>query len=419
MKKSKIFLYLLSFALLSGCSKYESVEHVNVINNVSSSVIPLAEALDNLEEVSYSIYGKTKSVIKDVKVTSFGGIKTKSGQSLPDTTLYIVNYGENDGFAVLSAQRKMSTSVFCITENGKISVADLNEAYDKISRNSIVESSDTDEFESPGEEFVPMLIVSSAINQMYYDSDDSIQEPTTKSGYYYTHQKYGPFLETKWGQRKPFNTFRSDNAPTGCVATATAQILQFIKRGNPDNMNFSWEKLATVRNVKTPDYYGSSAAQKEASRFLEYIGLKQNCRIKYSANSSSGNSYGAKRTLKNFGYPTVKRYVGFNNNDQIRVRNSLSIGLPVYVDGNSGKNGHAWVIDGMWVRSKYQDSKFVKTESMYHVNWGWYGISDGYYEYGVFSKNSRVCIENGVDSGDIATDDFNYTWDFHTVIYSF
>ena len=91
MKKSKIFLYLLSFALLSGCSKYESVEHVNVINNVSSSVIPLAEALDNLEEVSYSIYGKTKSVIKDVKVTSFGGIKTKSGQSLPDTTLYIVN----------------------------------------------------------------------------------------------------------------------------------------------------------------------------------------------------------------------------------------------------------------------------------------------------------------------------------------
>ena len=73
----------------------------------------------------------------------------------------------------------------------------------------------------------------------------------------------------------------------------------------------------------------------------------------------------------------------------------------------------------MWVRSKYQDSKFVKTESMYHVNWGWYGISDGYYEYGVFSKNSRVCIENGVDSGDIATDDFNYTWDFHTVIYSF
>lgn len=416
----KIFLVPCLLTLfLHGCSKQFPGGDYNMTND--SSVIPIEDALETLEEFSSSIYGETKTRTRDFSVAVFGGIQTKSGKSLPDTSLYIVNYGNDCGFAILAAQQQMSSKVFCLTESGKIDANDFNEAYNELLQSNNISNINNDDsmFYDTGEQFLPMLLISAAINQMEHEDINVDSTVQTKSGYYYTHQKYGPLTKTKWRQRSPFNNFRTDNAPAGCVAIATAQILQCIKYGNPDNMNFSWDKLATVCNTDNPAYPGTAEAQKEASRLAEYLGLHKNCRIKYGVNGSSGNSYGAKRALQNFGYPTVKRYIGFNDADQRRVRECLFLGKPVYVDGNSGNSGHAWVIDGMWVRTLYADSQFVRTDTMYHVNWGWNGQADGYYDYGVFSTTARKAIEHGIDSGSTISGDFNYTWDFHTVIYSF
>lgn len=96
-----------------------------------STTIPVEEALSSLDQLMGELYGKTRSA-SSYAVDVFGGVKTTSGEAeLPDTSLYIVNFGDKEGYAVLSAQSKVKTNVFCITESGFITPEDI--------RNAIVE----------------------------------------------------------------------------------------------------------------------------------------------------------------------------------------------------------------------------------------------------------------------------------------
>ncbi len=419
MKKSLWFLTLLC---LIACERQPAIP-AEPIGQQASKTIPLENALQELEDLLGDLYGNTKAH-KDFSVEVFGGTSTKGAESIPDTLLYLVNFADNEGFSVLAAQEQIRTPVFCITESGNLSEQNLADALDYIltqtsATKSDSEASSDEEFSAVGEACVPILIVSSALAQMDGEYRDDDLEDETKADRYETVEKYGPYLYTKWHQDSPFNDFRSDNAPAGCVAVATAQILQFNKVGNPDNMNFNWALLETVSNAATYSVPLDSippAAKSEASRFLQYVGRKKNCYIRYGE-SSGGYADGATRTLKNWGY-TARKYYGFEKADKNRVIAQLKRGQPVYVDGSGGGSGHAWVVDGLFVRKVFDDSdNYLRTENLFHINWGWGSISDGYYNQGVFNTTRRIDIDSGYDSG-AGGAVYNYTWNYRTIIHS-
>lgn len=138
-----------------------------------TQVIPLKEAVSTLDKLLGDIYGATKagpSYNIDEAVV-FGGITTKSGEiTLPDSSVYIINFNDSNGFALLAAQKNMITPVFCITESGSLSEEDLCNALEKLEQetSSLTKSDDGDEeyFASTGEQFVPTLLAASMINQM-------------------------------------------------------------------------------------------------------------------------------------------------------------------------------------------------------------------------------------------------------------
>ena len=266
---------------------------------------------------------------------------TKSGDMvLPDSTLYVLNY-KNGGFAVLSATRLLDIPVICLTESGSLSISELQEALSYSESNSECAGNESF-FSDLGESAVPLLIVSSVINRL--EGLTSQCTPCCTKSSIDTVTLKGPFLKTKWNQWSPFNDFQSEGKPAGCVAVAVAQILEYNKSGNPDSMNFDWSLLETVRNYATPNNLGTAAAQAEASRFLEYVGLRKNCRIRYGSNGSWGLADGAKRTFENFGYSGVKKYEGFENADKNRVIAQLTSNHPVFVWGlYRTSDGHAWV----------------------------------------------------------------------------
>ena len=347
---------------------------------------------------------------------------------LPDTSVYVLNFPDSAGYAVMAAQRSMSTPVFCVTESGSLSVAELHQAVSFLEQE--YDSSDDDgdadsTFVSVGEKFVPMLLAASAVNQWVLS--DTVTAylytgPYLKAEYIYrTVTKIGPLLETKWHQDKPFNNFRGDGAPTGCVATATAQILVYNEHGNPGGRVFDWDLMKTVCPAG-PNYYdiGSDDAQEAVSEFMEFVGSRSNCNIKYSKKKgSSGYADGAKRTLRNFGYGNVRKYYGFEKADKNRVISMLTNKYPVYTDGSNGlKDGHAWVIDGLYVRDKVKLSNGeTSRQNLFHINWGWRGTSDGYYSQGVFDTTKRISTENGVDENS-STTKAKYTWNYRTITYS-
>lgn len=444
MKYFRLSIIALALFGLAAC-QHETQITPNIMEKSTqrSKVIDPELAINYLNDLLIDIYDETKAdisqyTINDISV--FGGVTTKSCKhALPDTTVYIVNFENNTGYAVMAAQSCMVTPVFCITDSGSLSVNDLHDALEYIDNisscltKSDIEynegdeevdvdlySDDDEQYYFTGINFTNALLAASISNQLgtFHPIDSTMSE--AKEKYTYVNRtKIGPLLQTKWTQHSPFNDFRNDNAPAGCVAIATAQILECNKYGKVGNRTFDWQLLGTV--CPWNDYANnnaSTAANAAASDFLQFVGSHNNCRIKYSTKGSSGWAKGAKRTLTNFGYRNVKKYMGFGNINTSRTNSMLATNLPVYVDGSGNGEGHAWVIDGLLVRDKVGmwSGTFISSQSYYHINWGWRGQSDGYFHIGVFNTTDRAFRDEmdknpSVQSG-------RYTWNYRVVTYS-
>lgn len=462
MKRNPLLIAAALAALLSAvsCSVDERSAIPPEVKQPASAVIPPEEALGNLDALLVDIYGHTKSGIPSYDPESlsvFGGAVTKSAESvLPDTSVYIVNFAGESGFAVLAAQRTMSTPVFCVTEAGALTSEDLILAIQRLDDTS----EPTRTGFSEDTEFVPTLLAASIMNQMSENGDPSGSdgnEPDTDDedtsgendgedgggfpgGGGISSQivlKVGPLLKTKWHQGAPFNKFQENGYSAGCVAVATGQILTYNKFGTAGGRTFDWDSLETVchytqyiDDIEDEDRVESSPASDAlASDFMEFLGLKGNCNIQYGPDGSGAYADGAKRTLENFGYGGLSKRYGFGSGDIEKVLEQLEEQLPVYVDG-SGKvysyeedeyvnSGHAWVIDGVIVRQFVRPAtgQIFDEQNIFHVNWGWEGDCDGYYDEGVFDTTDRNDIENGFDRG-TSWQKAYYTWNYRVVLYS-
>ncbi len=197
-----------------------------------------------------------------------------------------------------------------------------------------------------------------------------------------------PILTTKWNQDAPYN----DMCPrvngvetfTGCVATAIAQVLNTYRwpvsgtgtysytwnnsqlTFDYANTTFDWDNMADDYTQPTTD------EQKHAVAELMYA-----CGICSDMNYGTGGSgtagvYMAMGLMRNMGYSHDMRYPNrdcYSLPEWSRMLYAeLQEGHPVYYDGANNSIGHAFVVDG-----------YRSSDGFFHINWGWGGMSDGYY----------------------------------------
>lgn len=216
----------------------------------------------------------------------------------------------------------------------------------------------------------------------------------------------GPLLSTLWGQwgayndNAPFMVERQFGgitieipfdecppsedccqAPTGCVATAMAQIMNFHEFPN----NYNWDNM--------PDLWGTS----ETARLMRDIGDAVN--MDWGCNGSAADTKDevASSLRNDFGYSSAS-YADFNREI---VKQQLIWNRPVILKGGrkSGwwifvtyKDGHAWVCDGY--KSIFHCE--IGTGYLYlHMNWGWgdthYGRSlNGWYAYNNWNPGNHT-----------------------------
>ena len=207
----------------------------------------------------------------------------------------------------------------------------------------------------------------------------SVRNYSTTRGEVLIHDAIKPLMTTKWNQHSPYNLLcpydEVNDAPsvTGCVATAMAQIMKYHEY--PSAYNWSLMK----------DEYDSgdeSDAAQEVAKVMKDAG--ESVYMEYSANGSFAKDDCVSEVLRNvFGYDLSTEFVGRAHYsaqewDEL-IYDNLKNKMPVFYSGSAidldnsdgslkgVEAGHSFVVDGY-------DGK-----GLYHVNWGWGGLSDGYF----------------------------------------
>jgi len=210
----------------------------------------------------------------------------------------------------------------------------------------------------------------------------------------FTPEVVAPLLKTTWGQQSPFNekspVVNNAKAPTGCVATAMSQILNFYQYpaqgqgiGYYTMGDNSYRQMVEVNSTYRWDLMKNSYAsawfltdeEKDAiSQLMFDAGVSSH--MNFSTGGSGTTSYEAANGFSHiFQFDSLAMKCVLRNYCQSDaewmsiILSELKASRPVLmcgVDLTSG--GHAFVIDGM------DANGFV------HVNWGWNGQADGYYD---------------------------------------
>ena len=202
-----------------------------------------------------------------------------------------------------------------------------------------------------------------------------------------------PLVQTRWDQDAPYNQMcpadpRGIYCYTGCVATAMAQVMNYFKYpeigtgfisysfslgGTPIQlmMNLSETPFDWLNMLDTYTRGNYGKVQADAVAYLMKA-CGYSVMMAYGTDSSGalGNLIpGALSTY--FGYDRSARYVSRLPYSDAQWRDLLYENLrnvgPIIYNGTSAmQGGHCFVCDG------YENGFF-------HFNWGWGGMSDGYF----------------------------------------
>lgn len=440
------FLFFNLLVLVAGCtnSLLDDRTDLDVDSSIHSKSISLEEALQELDDFNKAVYGtvdvKSASKIEDVYACGVSAT-TKSDDNNDSVLAYLVNYEDNDGFAVISTDPRLDP-VIARGESGNLDYEKLNgrieACLNDISTKSLPSPLDTIPGESP-EDYVYALIANT-LAASYRAERDTI---SVTYGDWEYNTKYGPHVTVKWNKTYPFNmrmpvdsvwmtksySYYRGLPPVGCVNIAVAQILATIEQPTfapGADANYSWPALRTLSNYyNLTDYLpglssypfdtnqGLMRKVQELADYLSNIAVLNKSTV--SASGTGSNIEKVRVTLKNLNHSYFINAIArdFNSNSEVLTA-CVQAGKPIYCQGfhNNGNSyvGHAWVIDGhasrtrkitsITMNSNNQTQTWYRyqTAEFYHVNWGYSGKYDGYYYIGNFDMSKREGRDENYDT---------------------
>ena len=188
------------------------------------------------------------------------------------------------------------------------------------------------------------------------------------------YAKIDPLITTKWGQGAPYNKYcpevEGEKCPTGCVATAMAQIINY-KRW-PQEKTTSVDAYTTNSGINMPaleptSFNWDNMTDDDIARLMLYCG--QAAKMNYMLGGSAAEEPSeALKTVFGYSKSTKSWLIKLFEAEHLEetVYKELAKDCPVYYSGSNSVEGHAFVVDG------YKDG-------MFHINWGWNGDADGYF----------------------------------------
>lgn len=231
-----------------------------------------------------------------------------------------------------------------------------------------------------------------------------------RSAVYNEYRSIQPLCATKWNQAEPYNLMcpvesSGERCVTGCVATSMAQVMKYHEwpeKGEGigeitwngksvklllSKQNYDWRNML---NVYTEGDYSDEQAQAVAS-IMKSCGYSVN--MSYSSTGSGAVAASIAYALgAHFKYDkskieyVMRDYFSLDEWENM-IYNSIAAYGPVILDGVSNQGAHSFVCDG------------YDKEGYFHINWGWGGVSDGYYLLSVLDPYNQGIGGSGDNSG--------------------
>lgn len=197
--------------------------------------------------------------------------------------------------------------------------------------------------------------------------------------------------DIKWDQSAPYSNYCPEGCPTGCVATAFAQVMYYYRQPEHGQGSHSYREHGRTHTVN----YGEAAydwdnmfdavprnLRPEQADAVALLSYHCGTSVDMSYDTEGSGAYTERIPMassKYFGYKgkayTIYRACyTYEQWDEI-ITQQLLAGRPVILSGTNEKVGHAFVVDGR------------NAEGKFHVNWGWSGYYNGYFDIGILNPD--------------------------------
>lgn len=465
MKKSILVISMLVTLIAAiSCQREESnVEPIKTIAEKRSHVVSIDDALEELYAVLDAIGEPTRSrntiEIENIHIVSRGSA-TRSSDTLAlngsaDTTLYLVNFADSSGYAVLGADDRLAP-VYAVVDSGSINpeAFAINDEVDSLEWAEYVSTyyvPEIDEFLIGGadDNFQNELIKEATDDEGYisdengiggaeagYNENDSNNDNSSGeiiTSYRTETQRKTAMLQTKWFQRSPFNDLaplkNGEKCYAGCVALAVARVMDYL-----DFPELGiWNSLQSLYKYNSKDGYfdpGIDFQRFQAAELLLDVGMGCGTIYGISGLQSFAAPEWAKFFMNNCGF-IAKKHIGYDANVEDELVECILNGKPVLIAAIRGvKSAHMWVLDGVLRTTTYLDktqngvilsSTEAEQNTLFHCCWGWEnGYADGYYYSGIFDPGlgtNRVEASLG-EEGSVGTNSKRYNWWFRSITYN-
>lgn len=407
MRKNSIFLAILSFMLMAfiGCSKdidpnggHDPDLKVPEINPTSRVVS--MEQIQTYANMAFTAIQNTETSPETRSTASatsaqFETILGSNGEP----ALYVVNFGDEEGFMLLSADKEAGNTMLAFNTVGKLDLDEMNPDSPMglmIEEQRIKISNDIEEGMHEGIQSYEMWenLGTNPDVEIELEMIVNINEDKTRG----THKgswgltQIGPWSAVSgcvWGQDKGYNA----DAPSrnvhlaGCPAVAIGILCKVWSY--PTKYNYS----------DIPYKLANTTLSTTTSRMLRDIA---NNIPGYTWGSASQGGSGATEAgiltgLKNLGYNSAKSGA---YNFTVAYANIYNW-YPVLLGGQASNGGHIWIADGYAEITWKVTKKFlgIKVDSWYeysdnfYMNWGWHGSSNGWVDqasWPTYNGNRRM-----------------------------
>lgn len=324
-----------------------------------------------------------------------------------DTLMYVFNFTNNQGFAVVSADSR-TVGLLAVTDKGHYNQS---------------ESSQNENFKMFMEFAENYVSNSTKIARVKPPKDGFI---LVKDSTHQSENYIGPYISVRWGQENPEGIF-CNNGYCGCANTAMAQIMSYYEF--PAGIYLTYQGAdVTYQELNWPEIKkhisslphictSSSETHNVIGRLCKQL-VTLNGSNDYDLNATGTAPSNVNVTYTNLGYQT-SGWQNYNDARGLIYPFLLNQGV-IQVRGvqNEQSTGHEWVMDGAYVLFYEHfswtkpagsladwtlDSHTTETHTYYHLNWGWNGDSNGYFYAGVFDTTRGL----------------NYDTSFHSANYNF
>ena len=440
MKKSCFVLLFVAMFALIACNYNDSQVSVNTAdenqNVIVNGEVSLSRALTNADFVFKNTealdYKKRQVKSVDIltrantRVCTFGSRSSQNDQEKP--IAYVVNYENNDGFAILAADIHLPP-VIGIGDEGNFNT---DEFMAFIQNGGATRSSANNDL-NPAQAVQYAIVNNSLLLPPKDFGDVTILGSDTT-----VMLKCLPLVPTKWGQRDPYNYYappveNSDSVKklAGCVPVAGAQVLASLCYHHnlrpttqlSEEYPIDWNVINRIIYEDTYKFvYGNRSAEALAvASLIRAVG--EDINANYGSSITTANTFNLENTFRSLGISNPKHgNASYNppitNNDIFNM--IVAYNYPVIAQATNSITGgdtHCFVLDGL-LRLEYS-LLFTNSEEiapdirsnldnfqynfdLVHINLGWNGQCDGYYLPDAFNltedKYREYAEEHDIDT---------------------